>query len=117
MVLGIQLLGSLFALFMLYVTFLHQKRKEYTVREYIFWSLFWVAFGLVSIFPSSLDPITKVLKLSRTLDLFIILGFMFLIGVVIYIYDIVRKTQKKVEDVVRKFAIEKTSNNHLRKRK
>ncbi|KHO46288.1 MAG: hypothetical protein QS98_C0004G0064 [archaeon GW2011_AR3] len=109
MVLGIQILGSIFALFMLYVTFLHQKRKEYTVREYVFWTFFWIVFGLVSLFPNWLDPITTVLRLTRTLDLFIILGFMFIIAVVIYVYDVVRKTQKKVEEVVRKVAIEDAS--------
>ena len=109
MVLGIQILGSIFALFMLYVTFLHQKRKEYTVKEYLFWTFFWVAFGLISIFPQWLDPITSVLKLTRTLDLFIILGFMFLIGTMVYVYDVVRKTQRKVDEVVRKMAIEEAN--------
>jgi len=47
--------------------------------------------------------------LHVTLDLFIILGFMFIIAVVIYVYDVVRKTQKKVEEVVRKVAIEDAS--------
>jgi len=115
MVLGIQLLGSLFALFMLYVTFLHQKRKEYTVKEYAFWSIFWIAFGLVSIFPNWLNPITEALKLTRTLDLFIILGFMFMIGTIIYVYDVVRKTQRKVEEVVREMAIKETGRKRARK--
>jgi hypothetical protein len=107
MVLGIQVLGSIFALFMLYVTFLHQKRKEYTVKEYLFWTFFWIVFGLVSIFPQWLDPISKVLRLTRTLDLFIILGFMFMIGMIVYVYDVTRRTQRKVEEVVRMFAIER----------
>ncbi len=106
MVLGIQILGSIFALFMLYVTFLHQKRKEYTVKEYIFWTFFWIVFGLISIFPQWLDAISAKLTLSRTLDLFTILGFMFLITLTVYVYDVARKTQRKVDDVVRKIAIE-----------
>ncbi len=117
MVLGIQILGSIFALFMLYVTFLHQKRKEYTWKEYLFWTIFWIAFGLVSIFPYWLDPISTVLKLTRTLDLFIILGFMFMIGMTVYIYDVVRRTQRKVDDVVRKIALEEVHNKSNDKKK
>jgi len=117
MVLGIQILGGAFALFMLYLTFLHQKRKEYTVREYAFWTVFWIAFGAVSLFPNWLDPITTVLKLTRTLDLFIILGFMFVIGVVVYVYDISRRTQRKVDDVVRKIALEKAYTDKREKKK
>ncbi len=63
----------------------------------------------MSIFPNWLNPITAALKLTRTLDLFIILGFMFVIGVVVYVYDVSRRTQRKVDDIVRKIAIEKAS--------
>ncbi len=110
MVLGIQIVGCFFALFMLYVTFLHQKRKEYTVKEYLFWTGFWIVFGLISLFPRWLNPLTTVLKIGRTMDLFIILGFMFVIGMVIYVYDVTKKTQKKVDDVVRKIALEDARN-------
>jgi len=33
MLLGIQLVGVLFGLFMLYITFLHGKRKEFSSKE------------------------------------------------------------------------------------
>ncbi len=44
MLLGIQIAGILFALFMLYITFLHRKRDEFTVNEAGFWTLMWVCF-------------------------------------------------------------------------
>ena len=104
MVLGIQILGVFFGLLMLYVTFLHQKRKEFTVKEYGFWVFFWIVFILISLFPNWLDFIVVSLSLSRTMDLFIILGFMFLIAAVFYTYLTVRNTQKKLEEIVRKIA-------------
>jgi len=67
----------------------------------------WALFIIVTIIPGSLDFFVKNLKLYRTMDLFIILGFMFLIGAVFYTYTIVRKNQKKLESIVRKVAIEK----------
>jgi len=107
MVLGIQILGFLFGAFMIYYTFLHYKRKELTVKEYSFWLVLWILFIIVAIFPQILDPIVKSLNLVRTMDFFIILGFMFLIGSLFYTYTIVRKNQNKLEEIVRKIAIER----------
>jgi len=105
--LGIQILGVLFGLFMIYYTFLQHKRKEFTIREYSFWIILWILFVTFSLFPSLVDPIVKSLNLARTMDFFIILGFMFLIGTIFYTYTLVRKNQKKLEEMVRKLALER----------
>jgi len=106
-ILGIQILGLLFGVFMLYYTFLQRKRNDFTTKEYSFWVILWIIFLMVTIFPGLLDPIVKSLSLARTMDFFIILGFMFLIGSIFYTYTIVRKNQKKLEEIVRKIAMKK----------
>jgi hypothetical protein len=106
MILGIQILGILFALIMIYITFLHQRRNEFTIKESIFWFGAWIAFFILVIFPNVLDPILRdVLQIARTLDFFIVLGFIFLLGIVFHTYTIMRKTQNRVESLVRKIAI------------
>lgn len=107
MILGVQIIGMLFAFFMVYYTFLHYKRKEITFKECSAWILLWVLFLIVALFPQILDPIVKSLSLARTMDFFIILGFMFLIGALFYTYTIVRINQNKLEEIVRKIAIER----------
>ena len=104
-IMGIQILGIFFAVFMLYYTFLQMKRKEFTAREYSFWMVLWVMFLTVTVFPGLLDPVVESLNIARTMDFFIILGFMFLVGAVFYTYALVRKTQKRVEEIVRRLAI------------
>jgi hypothetical protein len=106
MITGIQILGLLFGLFMLYVSFLYYKRKELKAMEWGFWSLLWLVFIGLALLPGSLDFVVKdVLEMQRPLDFLIILGFMFLIGVTFYNYHLTKKTQAKVEDIVRKIAI------------
>ena len=108
MIMGIQILGILFALFMLYITFLHKKRNEFTVKESGFWMVLWAVFIFIVILPHSLDFIVKdILDFGRTMDFFIVAGFMFITGAVFYTYTVLRKTQKKVDTVVRKIAIDK----------
>ena len=107
MILGIQIIGILFGFFMMYYSFLHFKRKEFTVKEYSAWVVLWGIFLIVTIFPQVLDPVVKKLSLARTMDFFIILGFMFLIGFSFYNYTLIRKNHKKLELVVRKIAFRK----------
>lgn len=106
-ILGIQILGVLFGFFMMYYTFLQYKRKEFTIKEYSFWFLFWAAFVAVTLFPQVLDPILTTLNIGRTLDLFIIGGFLFMVFIVFYTYTLVRKNQKRLEEVVRNIAIKR----------
>jgi len=107
-ILGIQLLGLLFGLFMIYLTFLHRKRKDYTKKEGFIWIIMWIGFIFVTLFPNSLDFLVKrTFGLKRPLDFFIIIGFLFMVFISFYTYSIVRKNQKKLEEIVRKIALEK----------
>ena len=107
MLMGIQVGGILFALFMLYLTFLHKKRKEFTFNESWFWIAMWVVFIFLVLFPHTFDFIVKdILDFGRTMDFFIFMGFIFVIGAIFYTYTVLRKTQKKVDQIVRKVALE-----------
>ena len=106
-ILGIQILGILFGFFMMYYTFLQHKRKEFTIKEYIFWFIFWGVFVIITLFPQILDPVLTTLNIVRALDFFIIAGFLFLIFIIFYTYTIVRKNQRKLEEVVRNIALKR----------
>ena len=106
-ILGIQILGILFGFFMMYYTFLQYKRREFTIKEYGFWFLFWAAFVVITLFPQILDPVLSTLHIARALGIFIIVAFLFLILVIFYTYTLVRKNQKKLEEVVRNIAIKR----------
>jgi len=106
-ILGIQILGVLFALFFIYYTFLHRKRNELTIKEYIVWVSLWILFIILTLFPGILKPIIEPIGFARTMDFFIVAGFMFLIGSLFYVYLIVRGNQKRIENIVRKTAFEK----------
>lgn len=107
MVLGVQILGILFGLFMLYFSFLHFKRREFNKSVFLFWGIIWVVFILVSIAPGILNPIASTLNFIRVMDLLVVLGFMFIIGVVFYDFSVIKRTEKKVDELVRTLAIRK----------
>jgi len=105
MVLGVQVAGVLFGIFMMYYTFLKYKKKEFSSSEYLCWMVLWVAFVLVSLFPNWLDPLVKSLNFVRTFDFLVIIGFLFIIGMTFYTYTIVNKNKKQVEEIVRTLAM------------
>ena len=107
MVLGIQIAGFLFGLFMIYYSFLNYKRKEFTVKEFSFWLLLWIIFIVIALFPSLLDPVVRIGGFFRALDVLIISGFLFLIASIFYTYTITRKNQKQLEAIVRAIAMNK----------
>jgi len=108
MVLGIQVFGLVFSAFILYMSFLYYKKREFTLTEWSFWALFAIIFAVLSVFPYLLDPIVTTLNLGRKLDLFIILGFMFLIALTFYTYRVTRHTDKRMEELVRIIAMGKS---------
>lgn len=106
--LGIQIIGILFGVFMMYYTFLHYKRREFKRSEYALWLSLWAAFIIVTIIPEVLDPIVKTLNFARTLDLLIIIGLLFFTGIAYYMYITTRKNENKIEEIIRKIAYEKS---------
>lgn len=107
MVLGIQIAGFLFGLFMIYYSFLNYKRREFTAKEFGFWVFLWAAFIIIALFPQVLDPLVKALGFFRALDLLIISGFLFLILAIFYTYTVTRKNQRKIEAIARAMAMKR----------
>lgn len=107
MVLGIQIAGFLFGLFMIYYSFLNYKRKEFSVKEFSFWLVLWISFIIITMFPFILDPIAKTFSFFRTLDLLVISGLLFLITTIFYTYIITRKNQKQLEIIVREISMKR----------
>ena len=104
-ILGIQIVGILFGLFMVYYSFLNYKRKQFTNKEFSFWVLLWVVLIVITLFPIVLDPVVETLGFFRALDLLIISGFLFLIATNFYTYTMMRKNQRQLETIVRAIAI------------
>jgi hypothetical protein len=109
MFLGIQILGILFALFMVYFTYLHFKRKEFGSLEFRIWIVLWLGLIFITIFPNSLDFLIKnVLSLQRPLDFFIICGFLFLVFITFLNYSTTKKNKRNIEKIVSAFAHKET---------
>lgn len=105
MIIGIQLVGIMFCLVMLYLTFLYYKQDNYGKTSFIFWSLIWLGSLILVSFPSIVYGIMDTLKIQRTSDFIVMIGFMFFSVIIFYMYNIVKKMKSQMEKLVRELAI------------
>jgi hypothetical protein len=115
MILGVQLLGFFFGALMLYMTFVKTKRREFTTNESIFWTLLWIVFIILVLFPRIVEPITTTLNFARKFDLYVIIGIIFVVFATYYTYMIARSTQKKVDELISLMAIHKAKQSRKKK--
>ncbi|HPJ17019.1 MAG TPA: DUF2304 domain-containing protein [Candidatus Woesebacteria bacterium] len=104
-ILGVQLILIFFGLFMVYVLFLHWKKKNISNKMFGVWSLIWFGFVFFSIFPTLLSPLLSELFIVRVMDLGMIIAFMILTFVTIENNIKIKKYEEELEKLIRKLAI------------
>lgn len=108
--LGIQVVGILFGLFMIYYSFLNYKKKQFGKAEFGLWLVLWIFFIYVALWPHSIDFVVEnIASMQRPLDFFIVMGFIFLIALSFYNYSNNKKNSKMIEKIVAETAMEKAS--------
>ena len=105
MILGVQILGVGFALVMMYLTFVHYKRKSFGTRSMILWMMVWIAALVLVSVPTTVYGMMEALKIQRTADFFTLMGFAFFTVLTFYLYTTVKRNTKKMEALVRQLAI------------
>jgi len=105
--LGIQIVALVFCLFMLYLAFVHFKRKNLGPGEFIFWVLAWCTVLFFALFPRVLDPLITRLFVTRVLDLVMLAGFVILSYLGFQNHIGVKDLQKRVEQLVRQQTLDR----------
>ncbi|MEA3429640.1 MAG: DUF2304 family protein [Nanoarchaeota archaeon] len=105
MVMLLQVVGVIFALGMLFLTYLHFKRKEFAISDFLVWLLVWVGFVLVLVFPESVKFVFQSLAIQGPLWFLTIAAILFLTVLVFYLHFTVRKGQMKLADIVKSSAL------------
>ena len=106
MLTGIQIIGILFGIFMLYLSFLYYKRKDFLPRDFVTWFIIWISFLAVISLPDTFRLLLQPLYIERLMDLITIAAFIVMFGLIFIAYKISRQNQRKLEEIVRKLALE-----------
>lgn len=100
MIFGIQILVFLFGLFMIYYSYIHYKRKEFSKNVFVIWETLWIFMSFIVLFPNIFSPITSILNLSSNFNLFVVFGLIFLFSLSYYLFISTKKLEKKIEKLV-----------------
>jgi len=106
---GLQFVGIIFSVVMIYFSMLYYKRKEFSKTEFQLWVLFWVVSIGVIIFHKYLNFIALTFTLHGVLEFLIIGSIFVLYGVVFLMYHKITKTQRSIDIIVRKVAVSQAS--------
>lgn len=98
---GIQIVAIIFAIWMIYFSYLHFRRGEFKKIEFFLWQILWLGLILVVVFPVSVKFILDTFSIGRTFDLVVIVGMVVLFGITFRNYVIVKRMEKKMEDFMR----------------
>jgi len=107
MIIGLQLVAIIFALIMIYFALLHYSRGELNGLEVLSWFVIWFLAILVVIFPDVLRTFALTFAISRLFDLMIVGAFIVIIPMIYISYVRSKRLEKRVEEFIRKEALEK----------
>ncbi|MCF7799363.1 DUF2304 domain-containing protein [Candidatus Woesearchaeota archaeon] len=115
MVLGIQIVGILFALAMLYLTFHGFKRNQTSKQGLALWSGIWLIAIILSIFPQIISGLGGRLSVTGTIDFLTLIGFAFFLTLIFYLHQKVNKMENKLEKLVRTIAYKEVEKEKSKK--
>lgn len=102
---GLQFVGIIFSVVMIYLSMLYYKRKEFSKIEFQSWVMFWIVLIGVIIFHKYLTFIALTFTLHGVLEFLTIGSIFVLYGIVFLMYHKLTKTQKSIDIIVRKVAL------------
>ena len=96
MISGIQFVVLIFAVVMLFFSYSYYRRKKIDMIGFLVWGAAWVILFLAALFPQSISFFVQTLNVERGFDLFTILGFIFVVAVVFYLFVAIKKIQADI---------------------
>lgn len=104
MILGLQIIGLIFALIMIYFAYLHFRRGEINGLEILFWLIAWLGAIVIAVFPENFRDFSRTIAITRAFDLAMIGAFVLIIPTVYISYVRTKRIEKKLEELVREEA-------------
>lgn len=96
-----QIIGVIFAVFMILLSYSAYKKRRFTTLEFVFWCLFWIGGTVLIVARNTFNSILGQLDILRVMDLYMILAFMFLFSLVFWLFLKNSETERRMEKLAR----------------
>lgn len=101
----IQVVGAIFALDMMFITYFYHRRGVFFLHDTIIWMSLWLGLFLSAVFPQSLDLIVEPMQMMRVMDFLTVAGFFLVFSLIFAVFTRSRNNDKRIETLVREFAL------------
>lgn len=101
----IQILGILFGLAMLYITYDYYRRKGLDLKDIAGWVILWCVFILVILFPAALLFVSKKLNLTGAIEMIMIISFVVMVYLIFNLHNRIKKIERNMEKMVEVIAL------------
>jgi hypothetical protein len=101
----IQILGAIFALDMMFITYFYHRRGVFYLHDSILWMSVWVGIFLVAMVPQTVEVIIEPFQIIRVMDFLQLAGFFLLFSISFAMFTKSRSNDRKLEKLVREFAV------------
>lgn len=102
---GIQALGILLGIAILYEARVLLKRDQFKRRDWGLWTAIGIATLAVSTFPTLSSYFTRLTSLQRGLDAFIVIALFGIYGLVFQVYIRIQETNRQLTNLNREIAL------------
>jgi hypothetical protein len=101
----IQLLGAVFALDMMFITYIYHRRGVLLLHDSIIWISVWTGLLLSAVFPQTLEIIVEPLQFLRLMDFLAVAASFLMFSLIFAVFLRSRSNDRKIEKIVREFAL------------
>ncbi len=105
MILGLQIFSIIFSLIMIYIAYIHYQKGDLSGVEIISWTVVWVVTIFIIVFPEFLQNFAHTFAITRVFDMMIVGGFVLVIPLVYMSFITSKRTEKRLEEFIRKEAL------------
>lgn len=86
--------------------FWQYRAKKINIKELVFWTIFWLAVGLVVLWPQSINILADYLGVGRGVDVVIYLSLLLVFYIIFRIFVRFDKLEKDITKITRHLALE-----------
>ena len=107
MVLIIQVVGIVIALFSLLMVLIRFRKKQISLREFSLWGVFWIILGVFILYPWLMSRLAALVGVGRGVDVIVYFGLILLFYLVFKINVRMEKIEQDITKIVKEEALRK----------
>lgn len=98
-------------LLLVYRTIIKWRARDLHFKEFIFWTILWLAIGIVVVYPKTASLVAQLVGVGRGADLAVYSSLLLIFYLLFRIFMHLEKTEKQITKIVIEHALKENNDN------